>query len=57
MARKSVRISAEKNPQTGQNSILAEIFGGADLRRYLRKFAQLIFTGRQVYSVFTVNKT
>ena len=30
--RKSVQISAEKNPQTGQNSILAEIFGGADLR-------------------------
>jgi hypothetical protein len=46
--KKSVPISAEKNPQTGQNSILAAIFGGADLRRYLRKSAQLVFTGEQV---------
>jgi hypothetical protein len=30
--RKSVQILAEKIQQTGQNSILAAIFGGADLR-------------------------
>jgi hypothetical protein len=38
-------ISAEKNPQTGQNSILAAIIGGADLCRYLRMAAELVFTG------------